>query len=246
MTTSAADTAKCTCPTFDGEQAISIACPVHGYPGYPTSLDGKASAVEPGAIVQMDGVPCGCLFRTFEGAIRHGSETGELVDPDEPIRECDLHKALRERVAGLEGDLKHSEDKLWRSAGRNNNLAKELAAAEAREVEELTEAKRWEAMCASYQAEVAELEARVVELAEALERARAVSAEGYAAGLAMAAIVADQHRGAAAKARLAKGNPLGKMDDDGLVVEIRAEERGEDIAAEIIAKAIRALGKEEE
>ena len=79
---------------------------------------------------------------------------------------------------------------------------------------------------------------------EALERARAVEANSYAAGLAMAAIVADQHRGAAAKARLAKGNPLGKMDDDGLVVEIRAEERGEDIAAEIISKAIRALGKE--
>ena len=70
-------------------------------------------------------------------------------------------------------------------------------------------------------------------------------AEGYAAGLEAAAIVADQHRGSAAKARLAKDQPLGRIDDDGLVVEIRAEERGEDIAAEIIAKAIRALGKEE-
>ena len=69
--------------------------------------------------------------------------------------------------------------------------------------------------------------------------------EGYAAGLEAAAIVADQHRGSAAKARIAEGQPLGRIDDDGLVVEIRAEERGEDIAAEIIAKAIRALGKEE-
>ncbi len=31
----------CTCPTFDGEQARSIACPVHGYPDYPA---------DPGAI----------------------------------------------------------------------------------------------------------------------------------------------------------------------------------------------------
>ena len=47
------------------------------------------------------GVPCVCRFRTFEGDVRHGSETGELVDPDVPIRECALHKALREHVAEL-------------------------------------------------------------------------------------------------------------------------------------------------
>ncbi|KKL63705.1 hypothetical protein LCGC14_2172440, partial [marine sediment metagenome] len=85
------------------------------------------------------------------------------------------------------------------------------------------------------------IDAMIATPAEALERARG---EDYAAGLEAAAIVADQHRGSAAKARLAKDQPLGRIDDDGLVVEIRAEERGEDIAAEIIAK-LDALGKEE-
>ncbi len=52
---------------------------------------------------------CVCLFYTVEEAIRVGSETGELVDPDEPIHECDLHKALRERVAEmLDGEMKLS------------------------------------------------------------------------------------------------------------------------------------------
>jgi hypothetical protein len=68
----------------------------------PADKPDEASAVERDAIVQMDGVPCVCRFRTVEGAIRHGSETGVLVDPDDPIRECDLHKALRTRVTELE------------------------------------------------------------------------------------------------------------------------------------------------
>ena len=37
---------KCTCPPFDGEQAISIACPVHGYPGYPTTPNPAAIDLE--------------------------------------------------------------------------------------------------------------------------------------------------------------------------------------------------------
>ena len=46
----------------------------------------------------IDSLTCACRFRTVEGAIKLGSETGELVDPDVPIHECDLHKALRERA----------------------------------------------------------------------------------------------------------------------------------------------------
>jgi hypothetical protein len=76
----------------------------------PADKPDDASAVDPGAIVQMDGIPCECRFRTVEGAIRHGSETGELVDPDVPIQECDLHKALRERVAELAGALDNFMD----------------------------------------------------------------------------------------------------------------------------------------
>ena len=51
--------------------------------------------------------------------------------------------------------------------------------------------------------------------------------------------VADSHKGAAAASRRDKGMKFGEMED-GAVVEISAEERGEDIAAEIIAAAIRA------
>ena len=55
------------------------------------------------------------------------------------------------------------------------------------------------------------------------------------------AVVADQHRGSAAKKRQVKGQRLSTFDD-GLAVEIQAEERGEDIAAEIIAREIRERG----
>lgn len=51
--------------------------------------------------------------------------------------------------------------------------------------------------------------------------------------------LAESHRGSAAKRRFALGRPLGEIEDDGLVVQIRAEERGEDIAAEIISHDIR-------
>lgn len=54
---------------------------------------------DPGVI---DGLPCACRFHSVESAIRQGSETGVLFDPDDPIRECALHEALRERVAELE------------------------------------------------------------------------------------------------------------------------------------------------
>ena len=56
-----------------------------------------------------DGLPCVCRFRSVEGAIKQGRETGVLVDPDEPIQECDLHKALRERVEELKGELREWE-----------------------------------------------------------------------------------------------------------------------------------------
>ena len=59
--------------------------------------------------IAIDGLPCACRFRGVEGAIRHGSETGVLVDPDDPIRECALHTALRERVAELKKDLAEEE-----------------------------------------------------------------------------------------------------------------------------------------
>ena len=61
---------------------------------------------------EIGGLPCACRFHGVEGAIRHGSEKGELVDPDEPIHECDLHKALRERVA-----LNAAEIRTLRNAG---------------------------------------------------------------------------------------------------------------------------------
>ena len=89
---------------------------------------------DPGAI---DGLPCECRFYSIEGAIRAGSETDELVDPDEPIRECALHKALRERVAELEPQV---ADGVRRSLN-----------------------------CQEWQARAEAAEARVVELAGALE-----------------------------------------------------------------------------
>lgn len=64
-----------------------------------TELETEVEALQ--ARIATDGLPCGCRVRGVEGAIKHGSETGVLVDPDEPIHECDLHKALRERVAAL-------------------------------------------------------------------------------------------------------------------------------------------------
>lgn len=60
---------------------------------------------------------------------------------------------------------------------------------------------------------------------------------GYAAGLEAAAKVADAHKGSAEKRRKAK--PW-KPDPEALD-EIRTEERGENIAAEMIAAAIRAM-----
>ena len=84
--------------------------------------------VDPGAI---DGLPCECRFYSIEGAIRAGSETDELVDPDEPIRECALHKALRERVAELESQV---ADGVRRSLNCQEWQAR-AEAAEARAVE---------------------------------------------------------------------------------------------------------------
>jgi len=123
----------------------------------PADKPDQASVVKPGAIVQMDGVPCGCLFRTFEGAVRHGSETGEPVDPDEPIRECDLHKALRARVAELE-----SRYKLYK------HIAKSVRGALDGEHTQRDILKIFDEQVDRAEA----AEAREVELAVALERAR--------------------------------------------------------------------------
>lgn len=65
--------------------------------------DTAVSAAEAGAAA-TDGLPCACRFRTVEQAVRHGSTTGDLVDPDVPIRECALHKDLRERISALGED----------------------------------------------------------------------------------------------------------------------------------------------
>lgn len=63
---------------------------------------GKQANPSPEASAKADpalgGLTCACRFQSVESAIRQGSETGELVDPDVPVHECDLHKALRERV----------------------------------------------------------------------------------------------------------------------------------------------------
>lgn len=73
-------------------------------------------------------------------------------------------------------------------------------------------------------------------LADALERSEA----GRVQGLEEAAKVADAHRGRAAKERVQRGRRL-SMLPPAVRDEILAEERGEDIAAELIAKDIRAL-----
>ena len=51
--------------------------------------------------------------------------------------------------------------------------------------------------------------------------------------------IADQHKGSAAKKRQSKGQRLVGVDEQ-IVATIQDEERGEDIAAEMIASAIRA------
>ena len=65
-------------------------------------------------------------------------------------------------------------------------------------------------------------------------------------GMMRAVEIARKHKGSAAKKRLERGQRLGKISDDGLVVEITAEERGEDIAADIIAQAIERAATQKE
>lgn len=59
--------------------------------------------------------------------------------------------------------------------------------------------------------------------------------------LELAAKVADRHKGAAERSRRAKKAHTYKFASDEARMEIAAEERGEDIAAEIIAREIRKL-----
>jgi hypothetical protein len=278
----------CTCPTFDGEQAISVACPVHDTPA---DKPDEASAVDPDAI-NLE------VIKEYRGVdqIFFTAAISDLIAAVEALRErvvvadgnikclVEANKHWHLRVSQMTTDAEATEARgmelqagareatakrpTWQCCdpwfdGLLGGLLRRAKAAEAREVE-LAGALEWAldiidindkliaeklgVQCDQQIDQVAKTKARsalAATPAKALERARAVEAEGYAAGLEAAAKVADQHRGSAAKARLAKDQPLGMMDDDGLVVEIRAEERGEDIAAEIIAKAIRALGKEE-
>ena len=229
MTTPAADTAKCTCPTFDGEQAISIACPVHGYPGYPTSLDGKAtpadnpdkaSAVDPGAI-ELDKLKT--VMRNWPDSAQKEIYTRLIAAVE----------ALRARIKIIKGNLE-SEAFFWKEraeaaearvvelVGAVNALLKE------RSVNTLEEAAR------EYphdKEDVAEVLAVFDNLrtvlaatpAEALERAKVVRAESYAAGLEAAAAYLDEVAAVTAA----------DLSLTGKVWPIET------------AKAIRALGKEE-
>ena len=88
--------------------------------------------------IAIDGLPCACRFRGVEGAIRQGSETGVLVDPDEPIRECALHTALRERVAELESEIEQAIE--WQQFYMNKAEAAEAVASTALS---LSGARRW-------------------------------------------------------------------------------------------------------
>jgi hypothetical protein len=64
--------------------------------------------------------------------------------------------------------------------------------------------------------------------------------QSYEDGLEAAAKIADAHKGQAARDRIKRRLPLSDVSPEA-AEEIRAEERGEDIASEIIAKNIRTL-----
>lgn len=64
--------------------------------------------------------------------------------------------------------------------------------------------------------------------------------EGFAECRERAAETATAHKGSAAKHRRSMGLKLGHLEPDAQT-EIQAEERGEDIAAGVIAREIRAL-----
>ncbi len=76
------------------------------------------------------------------------------------------------------------------------------------------------------------LEHKLIELLLPAIHAAVQAETQRCAGLARA------HKGSAQRKRIEKGRPLSKIHDDGLAVEIMAEERGEDMAAEMIADAI--------
>lgn len=83
--------------------------------------------------------------------------------------------------------------------------------------------------------------AKVNELASLLQSVRAEGRqEGFAAARERAARVASDHKGAAQRKRHARGQRLASLPDYAQA-EVEAEERGEDIASEVIAREIRAL-----
>ena len=78
-------------------------------------------------------------------------------------------------------------------------------------------------------------------LTKALEQASAQGRqEGFSEAQEWAVEVADGHKGSAQRKRLARGLRLANLPDHAQA-EVVAEERGEDIASEVIAREIRAL-----
>jgi hypothetical protein len=187
--------AKCTCPTFDGEQAISVACPVHGTP---IDTPDEASAVEPSAIdwdtlrryvvvpkynspgsmPEQQGWQCLACKATWQS------------EEDEPVAHelyCSFAavEALRERVVKLEAGARAAtkERPTWQCCdpwfdGLLGGLLRRAEAAEARVAElggdlKYSENKLWSSAGRNNNLakELAAAEAREVELAGALERA---------------------------------------------------------------------------
>jgi len=77
------------------------------------------------------------------------------------------------------------------------------------------------------------------DLREACDLAETAIADAIAEEREACAVAAEKHKGAAANERHRKGLRFTQMQPEA-VAEIEAEERGEDIAAEIIARTIRA------
>ena len=87
-----------------------------------------------------------------------------------------------------------------------------------------------------------ELEGILKKHADQLDKAHAL---GRREGMEEAADIADAHKGGAAKKRLEHGQRLSTIFPEEARAAIEDEERGEDIAADIIARTIRAAIEKE-